>query len=216
MRKVMMATKRKKNNGWEYVIKRAKILIKPIYLTFDDEAEGDAHVAKLEKLLAMGVVPHELMERSASYTLLAELIRDYLIKVDVPDSDKALLNVLYGRIGTTRLTSISYAWVESWIVDMKTQLNLKPGTIRHHVGALGRCFDWAGRRNIVALAVNPIRQLPKTYAQSTRHDGLLAKRFDEAHDVKEDAGRGRRRGRGGGGRRRAGGGRRGPAGGGRP
>src|SRR3569832_1941477 len=98
----MMATKRKKNNGWEYVIKRASILKKPIYLTFDDEAEGDAHVAKLEKLLDMGVVPHELKEHSASYTLLAKLIRDYMIKVDVPDSDKALLNVLYGRIGTTR------------------------------------------------------------------------------------------------------------------
>src|SRR3569833_4679860 len=107
MRKVMMATKRKKNNGWEYVIKRAKILKKPIYLTFDDEAEGDAHVAKLEKLLDMGVVPHKHKERSASYTLLAELIRDYLIKVDVPDTDKTQQKKQNGRIGTTRLTSIS-------------------------------------------------------------------------------------------------------------
>lgn len=187
-----MPTKRKKNGGWEYIIKRAKLLDKPIYLTFDDEVEGDAYVAKLEALLDRGIVPHELNKNSDNYTLLAELIKDYMVKVSVPDTDKAILNVLYARIGTTRIASINYAWVEQWITSMKVELNLKPGTIRHHVGALGRCFDWASRKNITQFAINPIRQLPKSYAQYTKRDAAAAKGFNEEHGMQEDVERDRR------------------------
>lgn len=188
-----MATKRQKSNGkWEYVVKRAKLLPKPLYLTFDDEAQGDAYVAKLEAILDTGVVPHEFQEKAQTYTLLGELIQDYLIKVVVSASDKDILNVLYGRIGKTTMLAISYTWVESWISGMKTQLNLKPGTIRHHVGALGRCFDWAGRRNVTNLVINPIRQLPKSYAQYTARDGAIAKAFNDEHEPHEDEERDRR------------------------
>ena len=47
---------------------------------------------------------------------------------------------------------------------MKPEQHLSPVTIRHHVGSLARCFDWGAKRGIVALAVNPLRMLPKRYA----------------------------------------------------
>jgi len=188
-----MATKRQTPGGkWEYIIKRSKLLEKPIYLTFDDEAEGDAYVAKLEALLDRGVVPHEYQKQGEKYVLLAELIADYLVQVHVSDPDRKILNVIYARIGKTSLRLVNYAWVEGWIGDMKTQLNLKPGTIRHHVGALGRCFDWASRRNVVPLVINPIRQLPKSYAQYSERDAQLARAVDDDHVRQEDEERDRR------------------------
>ena len=55
----LMATKRFRNNAWAYVIRRKNLLPKPVHLTFSDEDEGDAYVARLEKLLDHGVVPAE-------------------------------------------------------------------------------------------------------------------------------------------------------------
>lgn len=189
-----MATKRRKNNGWEYVVKRAKLLEKPLYLTFDTEEEGDAYVARLEAMLDRGIVPPDVQERSAKkgYVLLGEIIKDYLIHVSVPHSDKGLLDVIYAREGTTPIAAITYQWIESWISKMKTERNLKPTTIRHHVGALGRCFDWAGKRNVVQLVMNPIRMLPKTYAQYSGNDVALAKAFSDDFGEQEDIERDRR------------------------
>ena len=42
------------------MIRRKNLLPKPVHLTFSDEAEGDAYVARLEQLLDHGVVPAEL------------------------------------------------------------------------------------------------------------------------------------------------------------
>lgn len=187
-----MATKRKRGSSWEYIIKRKALLDKPFTRTFADEAEGDTFIAKVESLLDRGIIPHELMGSGDAHKFLSDLIKEYLVKVVVPDSDKAILNVLYARIGTARISEIHYQWLEAWISKMKVELNLKPGTIRHHVGALGRCFDWAGRRNISSLAVNPIRQLPKSYAQYTAHDTGQAIAFNAKHEQKEDEERERR------------------------
>ena len=71
-----MAGKRQRSNGWEYVIKRAGLLDKPIYLTFADEKEGDAFVAKVEKLLDKGIVPTELQAPSRIVTIV-DLVREY-------------------------------------------------------------------------------------------------------------------------------------------
>lgn len=190
--KLSMATKREKNSGWEYIIKRAKLLDRPISQTFDNEAEGDAWAAKIEAMLDKGIVPHELTAKGAQYSLLGEVISDYLQTREVSASDKSLLNIIYARIGTTRVLAIDYKWVETWIESMKVQLNLAPGTIRHHVGALGRCFDWAGNRNVSAFIMNPIRKLPKGYATYNLRDGTLAKAFDEGHEHQEDESRDRR------------------------
>lgn len=55
-----MANKRQRPSGtWEYAIKRAKLLPKPLSLTFDTEEEGDAYVARLQQLLDAGIVPED-------------------------------------------------------------------------------------------------------------------------------------------------------------
>lgn len=60
-----MATKRKRGQAWQYVVKRAGLLARSLYLTFDEEAEGDAYVGRLEALLDRGVVPPKVVEREA-------------------------------------------------------------------------------------------------------------------------------------------------------
>ncbi len=54
-----MVMKRRKAGAWEYCIKRQGVLPRPVYLRFKDEAEGDAYVARLGKLLDAGQVPPE-------------------------------------------------------------------------------------------------------------------------------------------------------------
>ncbi len=55
-----MAGKRRRSNGtWEFIFKRAGVLDKPIYMTFESEAHGDAYAERLEKLLDQGIVPTE-------------------------------------------------------------------------------------------------------------------------------------------------------------
>lgn len=164
-----MPGKNVRGNSIEFVIKRSKILAKPyrFYVKAEDEAQGYATAVKIEAMLDAGIIPPEILEDTTRYVLLGEVVRDYLTHNTIPASDVSLLNIIYVRHGATELKSINYAWVERWIYGMKVELNVAPSTIRHHVGALARCFDWAANKNIVALALNPIRQLPKRYAQYT-------------------------------------------------
>ncbi len=167
-----MATKRQRGNTWHYVIKRAGLLPTPIYLTFDTEAEGDTYVARLEALLDKEIVPPELRESKASrIKSVGHLTRAYLNTVTVSSTDENVLGVLFSRIGSVALTqACTYDWVEQWVSEMKRIRRLSPVTIRHHVGALARCFDWGGRKGMAALTVNPLRQLPRSYASYTAED----------------------------------------------
>ena len=137
---VRMATKRKRRSSWEFVVRRKGLLPKPLYLTFTSEQEGDRYVAKLEALLDRGVVPDEFRRQSGDLVTIEDAVREYL------------------------------EWVEVWVTGLKRERNLSPTTIRHHVGALARCFDWGTRRGVAALAVNPLRQLPKRYATYSDSD----------------------------------------------
>ncbi len=71
---------------------------------------------------------------------------------------------------------------------MKREQNLSPSTIRHHVGALARCFDWGERRGVVALTPNPLRKLPRKYAVYTDVDAASAKAAgaDARQDIERD------------------------------
>jgi integrase len=121
---------------------------------------------------------------------IAALIREYLAAQAVPSSDRTSLNVIVGRIGATRLTSIDYRWAESWIARMKREQHLAPATIRHHVGALARCFDWAERRGVAAVMPNPLRKLPRRYATYTEADAQTVKALGE--EVRREVERDRR------------------------
>ncbi|MDN7889015.1 hypothetical protein QZM93_10405 [Burkholderia cepacia] len=77
-----MATKRLRPSGtWEYIIRRSKLLPKPLSLTFQSEEEGDAYVARLEQLLDAGIVPADVVEHREMISTVQDAIREYLRRV---------------------------------------------------------------------------------------------------------------------------------------
>jgi len=166
------------------------MLSRPLYLTFVSEEEGDRYVTKLEALLDRGVVPDQFRQRQGEIITVRDAAREYLTVQEVPPSDKRCLAVVVSRVGPIRLSSISYEWAESWVSGMKREHNLSPSTIRHHVGALARCFDWCLRRGLAALAANPLRQLPKRYASYNESDTTAVRALEG--DARDDTERDRR------------------------
>ncbi len=180
----MMASKRKRGESWEYIVKRKGVLPKPIYLTFKLEAEGDAYVAKLERLLDAGIVPDDFKGVAKASTTLGQVMAQYMDAVHIAVDDLSLLQVLRGRIGSVGLERVNYQWAEEWISLMRVD-GLAPSTIRHKVGALARCLDWVVRSSNTILVANPLRILPKRYA--TTADGRKdVERDRRLHDGEEE------------------------------
>lgn len=177
-----MATKRqRKNNKWEYIVRRKHLLDKPYYLTFDTEAQGDAYVAKLEALLDQGIVPKELSLRQAKAENVKDLIKNYLANVSAKEDDRNLLVLISDFMGDEPLAALNYDWAERWVQDMKRLKGLKPGTIRHYVGAMARCMDWGKRKGL--LLDSPLRDLPRGYSGYTDADALYGeKKMDGVRD----------------------------------
>ena len=186
-----MTTKRRRGSrNWEFVIKRKALLPRPLYLTFASEQEGDRYVQRLEALLDRGVVPEEFRRQQGDILTVEDAAREYLAAQHVPESDQRPLAVVVSRVGATRLREIDYAWAESWVNGLKREQQLSPTTIRHHVGALARCFDWGSRHGIAALAINPLRRLPKGYAVYSEADAKSVRTRNG--EVREDVHRDRR------------------------
>ena len=169
-----MPAKRKRKTSWEFVVRRKGLLPRPLYLTFADEAEGDAYCKRLEALLDRGFVPDEFRACGGGLIVLSDAIREYRERVALPRSDEQLLDLIAVRRGEDRISAIDYAWAERWVADMKRGQSLAPSTIRHHVGALARCLDWLSRRHPEQFPGNPLRTLPRGYATYTEADGREA------------------------------------------
>ena len=71
-------------------MQRAALLPRPCYLTFADEAEGDAYVRRLEQLLDRGVVVRDV----GRYPGLAGCLR---LSIGAPAENDAALGVLAAR-----------------------------------------------------------------------------------------------------------------------
>ena len=178
-----MATKRLRGSTWHYTVQKKSLLPKPIYLTFDSEEEGDRYVDHLEKLLANGIVPKEFLEVSDSrINTVADAIDAYERTVNVPDSDVRVLRVVRDRAGRNNLSAVDYDWAEEWVAGMKSS-NLAPSTIRHHVGALARCFDWVVKKKESMMVANPLRMLPKRYASGHREEFERDHRLSPEHEA---------------------------------
>lgn len=154
-----MATKRLRHGAWHYTVRRSGLLDKPIYLSFQDEADGDRYVAQLEALLDKGIVPDEF-QRAPKLKRLSAIIDAYLTAYHVSQSDRVILTRLSAS-PEARVSALDYAWAEAHVAAMKAAGRV-PVTIRHRVGALARCLDWAVRRG--DLASNPLRLLMKGYS----------------------------------------------------
>lgn len=184
-----MATKRKRGNSWHYIVKRAGVLPKPVYLSFDVEKEGDEYVARLEALLDRGIVPEEFAQPKSEAKLLRSRVAEYQSRQAVSVDDAKLLPVVLSRlpIGIT-LAELTFHWATEWVTSMKRVQNLSPSTIRHHVGALSRALDWLAAQG--DLPTNPLRLLPRGYSTYTDDDAAAVVAIEGA--PKEDQERDRR------------------------
>lgn len=185
-----MSSKRQKSTGkWEYVIKRAGVLEKPLYLSFDTEEEGDAYCARLESLLDKGIVPTEYKATPRASTVL-HLVREYERDAHPVPKDVQMLTVAVKQHGNLPLSKINAAWVDAWITEMKRVEKLAPATIRARIGALARATDWGVRNGLLLLPDQPFRTLPKGYAQYTNLDAQHAgvKRVDVERDRRLEPG----------------------------
>lgn len=172
-----MASKRRRGNSWEFTIKRAALLPKPVTLTFASEQEGDAYCARIEALLDRGVVAPDLLAGAESRTTsLQELVLRYTCEARVSPKDQEQLTALLRtpRAGETRLTSINVAWVDELIRGLKHEGHRAPATIRARVGALARCTDWAVRKGLMVMPDNPFRTLPRGYASYSEIDAAVS------------------------------------------
>ena len=184
-----MAGKRRRGEVWEYTIKRAGVLDKPLYLTFRTEAEGDAYCKNLEALLDRGLVPEQHAPQDR-VLVLADLVRQYERDAHPSQKDRAAFGPTLRAHGALILSGITAAWVDGWIEEMKRVERLAPATIRARVGALARAADWGQRKGLLVLPDNPLRTLPEGYAQYTALDATLAggARCDVERDRRLEAG----------------------------
>ena len=185
-----MAGKKKFDNGTiQYVFKRAGVLDKPIYLTFTDEAEGDAYAKRLDALLDRGIVPPDHRPTTRIVTI-EDLVREYEREAHPKGKDRQQLTSVLKMRGDTHLTSINAKWVDDWISTLKREQGLSPATIRAKVGALARCTDWGMRKGYLVMPDHPLRTLPDGYAQYTKTDEAVAgvKRVDVERDRRLEEG----------------------------
>jgi len=170
---VMAGKKQFPNGTWQYVVKRAGLLEKPLYLTFPTEVEGDAYIARLEALLDKGIIPGEHQPRSRIMRI-QELLREYTRDAHPSKKDLSTFNKLIKGHGQMPLNLINAAWVDNWITGMKRIEKLAPATIRARVGALARATDWGMRKGFLTVPDHALRTLPDGYAQYTKADEALA------------------------------------------
>jgi integrase len=155
------------------MFKKAGILEKPLYMTFATKEEGMAYEARLMKLLDQGIVPTEAQPRGRVPTMEG-MDRQYQRDAHPSNRDRELLKVIVRAFPELPLFNITSSWVDEWIESMKREEHLAPASIRSRVGALARAVDWATRKGLVQLPDQPLRSLPKGYAQYTKMDTELA------------------------------------------
>lgn len=157
-----MAYKRQRKNGtWEFEFQRKGVLPSPVYFTFDTEEEGDRYVERVEPMLAKGIVPIEMTGTGAAN--FESLIEQYRASNAYSRSDVEMFDLVSKTVGRTKIIEFSYNWVEIWVNEMVGE-GKAPSTIKKRVEFLSRTVDWAMRRNLINLANNPIKLLPRGYA----------------------------------------------------
>lgn len=185
-----MAGKKQAANGkWQYVFKRAGVLAKPIYLTFDTEEEGDTYAARLDALLDRGIVPSEF-EAPSNVLTVGQLVAEYERQAHPSTKDQQALTAVLRTHGAVALRSINAAWVDGWVAQQKRVSKLAPATIRARVGALARCTDWGIRKGHLTLPDHPFRTLPDGYSQYSPADEAAAgvRRADVERDRRLEPG----------------------------
>ncbi len=171
-----MAAKAKMGKSWQYRFQRKGLLPKHVYVTFDNEEEGDRFAERCEHLLDQGIVPAALKTANgrspitANVTTIRALALAYQREKVISRRDDVLLKVIARDWGDQRLGDVGVAWVDEWIATLKRERLLSPATITSYVGALARAVDWGLRKGHMVLDGNPLRTLPMGYAQYAPSD----------------------------------------------
>lgn len=166
-----MATYRTRASGTIEATIRRKALPKPVSLTFETREKAEAYCREAEAMIDAGSIPPALLEiaktgvkpHDAMKQTIDEIVRAYQLEYAVKPDDAAWLDVIVGEVGDTRLDAVTVQWAADVIQGYKIVKHLKPATIRHRVGALRRCFDWAVTMK-KAMPINPLKLLPERYA----------------------------------------------------
>ena len=138
---------------------------------------GDEYVRRVESLLARGLVPAEFGPKHDVSTTLRESVRHYLQAQHVAPDDAKLLRIVLQRLPAHfQLPGVTFVWATAWVTSMKREQNLAPSTLRKHVGALSRCFNWLAASGDIPF--NPLASLAKGYATYTPEDVAKLKRID--------------------------------------
>jgi len=186
----MASIKQTPSGAFQLSIKN-KLLPKTLWATFDTHEQAEAYGRQLDALLAQGIVPAALLERSnpaVEIWTVARCVAEYLKNNSVPHSDIKLLDTMRPDLALYATGNLNYDWAEGWIRAMKRQQNLSPSTIRHRHGALARCFDWMLRKHPHIMAQNPLRLLKRGFATYTNEDDrfVLAAGKKAKRDVERD------------------------------
>lgn len=117
----MASVKKTKSGTFQLCIKN-KLLPKTLWATFDTLESAEQYGAQLEGLLAQGIVPAALLERSTSTReiwTIPRCIAEYLRHNSVPLSDIKLLDTLSPTVATIATSGLNYDWADAWITAMK-------------------------------------------------------------------------------------------------
>lgn len=185
-----MASIQERGGRWQVRVVH-KLLSKPFFSTFTDEAEARQYAAQLESLLERGIVPADLVDapKRTENPLLSKIITAYLADSNIAASDRPTLRLVSKVEGHTRLLAVDAAWADLWVGRMKVADHLAPSTIRKRVESLARVVDWHWRRQGATVA-NPLRSMPRGYASPTAAEAKALKVAGK--DVRRDVSRDRR------------------------
>jgi len=168
----------KRGDGYQLRIKN-KLLSKPYFHTFDNEADARLFGERFDKMLKSGIVPRELLDDDKPIKihdpLLIEVIRIYSLNAPVTSSDDRLLTIMLGETLGMHVSSLTVPWIESYVTSLKMEKNFSPGTVRKRIGVLARVMDWHIRRTTPegqARPGNPLRGLPIGYSHYSKEDAL--------------------------------------------
>lgn len=171
-----MASVRRTPRGRYELTIRNRLLPKPVYLTFDTEPEARAYGDQVDRLLAAGVVPTDLVRQDVQpkhTERLRYIIGAWMASGQPSASDMDLLALLQVELGRVVIADVTYAWAEAWVRAMKLDQdkNYAPSTIRKRIGALSRCLDWWLRQAKDVNFGNPLKLLPRGLAAYSSKDG---------------------------------------------
>jgi len=148
-----------------------KLLPKPFFHTFEEEAAAHTYGQQLEALLARGIVPQELLspDRAVTSPLFKDMIESYQKDPDIrlAATDIPVFSLLTKEVETVRMTGVTFIWASELLKKYKAK-KLAPGTIRKRIGALSRVLSWYHRttaKNGQEPQANVLKMLPRGYSQ---------------------------------------------------